>query len=301
MAKRKDKKSKVKIANKNKNKNSINITINSNNKKRGNPSAPRQQGNGSIVVSNPGGPYLPQDSSLHHIYPLIQSLHEKIASHNNPPVNPPVSTGNFLNATPNPIPSVRNNPPVNPPIHTTSPSTYSVDSTNSVDSTFMHGLNKIQRNLSHNLKTNTLSNMSGFSSNSSLPSLQSTDDSFFIPTHSSNHSSNHSSLYSNSNSNDGLSLPSLPSVQVAADTSDNFSVSNHSSNLSSHHTYNQPPDENNSYILDKKIKNSFRKNEGSLPLTNEQIQLAWRHNVEIGRVTTQAGLLKKLKNAIKKK
>ena len=223
MAKRKDKKSKVKIANKNKNKNTINITINSNNKKRGNPSAPRQQGNGSIVVSNPGGPYLPQDSSLHHIYPLIQSLHEKIASHNNPPVNPPVSTGNFLNATPNPIPSVRNNPPVNPPIHTTSPSTYSVDSTNSVDSTFMHGLNKIQRNLSHNLKTNTLSNMSGFSSNSSLPSLQSTDDSFFIPTHSSNHSSLYSN--SNSNSNDGLSLPSLPSVQVAADTSDNFSVS----------------------------------------------------------------------------
>ena len=72
----------------NKNKNQINIVINSHNKKKtSNPRRQPQSSNPSIFVSSPGVPYLPQDSSVHHLYPILQNLSDKINAHNHIPVS----------------------------------------------------------------------------------------------------------------------------------------------------------------------------------------------------------------------
>ena len=78
MVKKKNDK-KVKIKNKNKNKNQIHITINSHNKRKVSP-RPSQphQGHSSIFVSTPHQPYLPQDQSIHHLYPILENLKDKI-------------------------------------------------------------------------------------------------------------------------------------------------------------------------------------------------------------------------------
>ena len=191
MAAKKEKKSKVKIANKNKNKNSINIVINSHNKKRSNPSAPRQHAPSSIVVLNPGVPYLPQDSSLHHIYPLIQSLHEKVAAQTQPtPTLSPIRNTSPFQSTvsslvqpryiynapiynrkqnPSPIRSVNSNSP--PPSLASSqhshnyfappPSLVSSQHSHSSsipydtkDMSYFQSVAQIKRDLSHNLKDN---------------------------------------------------------------------------------------------------------------------------------------------------
>jgi len=81
---KKTKKEKVVVTkNKNKNRNQINININSNNKKRSyQQPRPQQSHAGSVVVSS-GIPYQPSDSGLHHIYPIIQSLTERVNSYTN--------------------------------------------------------------------------------------------------------------------------------------------------------------------------------------------------------------------------
>ena len=48
-----------------------------------------------------------------------------------------------------------------------------------------------------------------------------------------------------------------------------------------------------------KINAVFHKSDSSKSPTNEQIQMALKNNVPLGRVTTQAGLLKKLRTALK--
>ena len=76
---KKDKKDKkVQIKNKNKNKNQINININSHNKRRAVSRPSSNQGHSSVFVSTPHQPYLPQDQSIHHLYPILENLKDKI-------------------------------------------------------------------------------------------------------------------------------------------------------------------------------------------------------------------------------
>ena len=76
---KKDKKDK-KVKIKNKNKNQIHITINSHNKRRvtSRPSQQPPQGHSSIFVSTPNQPYMPQNDSLFHLYPILENLKDKI-------------------------------------------------------------------------------------------------------------------------------------------------------------------------------------------------------------------------------
>ena len=69
---------KEKVTNKNKNRNQINITINSNNKRKVAQRPSGSSGHSSVFVSTPYQPYLPQDQSLHHIYPILENLKDKI-------------------------------------------------------------------------------------------------------------------------------------------------------------------------------------------------------------------------------
>ena len=81
--KKKDKKVQITNKNKNKNKNNIHITINSNNKRKVSPRQSQPSHNSSIFVSTPHQLYLPQDQSIHHLYPILENLKDKIDHINN--------------------------------------------------------------------------------------------------------------------------------------------------------------------------------------------------------------------------
>ena len=98
--------------NKNKNKNQINIHINSHNKRKG-PRQSQQRTPSTVFLSTPNMPYLPQDSSIHHLYPILQNLSDQILKHNNksdgtPPIHPipPLPVSSSYTTTPNNIGSI---------------------------------------------------------------------------------------------------------------------------------------------------------------------------------------------------
>ena len=84
----KNKKKEKKIRIKNKNKNQINITINSNNKRKVASRPSSSSGHSSVFVSTPNQPYVPQNDSLFHLYPILENLKDKIDKINTPVSNP---------------------------------------------------------------------------------------------------------------------------------------------------------------------------------------------------------------------
>lgn len=82
---KKEKKDKTSV--RSKNKNLINININSNNKRKASSKAPPR--NPPVFISQPFVPYLPQDSSISQLYPIIQNLTEKV--HNISSSAPPLT------------------------------------------------------------------------------------------------------------------------------------------------------------------------------------------------------------------
>lgn len=83
---KKTKKTKAINTNKNKNKNNIHININSHNKRRGTTRKTASPPT-TIFVSTPHVPYVPQDSSMQHLYPILQDIKDKVVQHNKPPIH----------------------------------------------------------------------------------------------------------------------------------------------------------------------------------------------------------------------